>query len=305
MTAQVQITEKTEDPVVLTKIEVLSGPDKTEYSKGEAFDPEGLVILASYSDGSTSEVEGKDCEISGYDPDKIGEQTVEVSYGGMTAMVTVTVKAEPTEEPTTTPEPTEEPTTTPEPTEEPTTTPEPTEEPTTTPEPTEEPTTTPEPTEEPTGEPTQEPTGEPTQEPSGEPTQTPGDDQKPSVTGKPSGTPGQGGGSSAQTGDESMAGGLRGSSGSCLRRHGNPSEKEKNREIKDFKTDGGTREKAGEAIGFLAKKFDRKSSFSAALTVSFLVKEGSYLPLPCRFFTAVESMSLIRFSWLTSEAPGS
>ena len=195
VTAQVQITEKTEDPVVLTKIEVLSGPDKTEYSKGEAFDPEGLVILASYSDGSTSKVEGKDCEISGYDPDKIGEQTVEVSYGGMTAMVTVTVKAEPTEEPTTTPEPTEEPTTTPEPTEEPTTTPEPTEEPT----------ITPEPTEEPTGEPTQEPTGEPTQEPSGEPTQIPGDDQKPSVTGKPSGTPGQGGGSSAQTGDESMA----------------------------------------------------------------------------------------------------
>ena len=202
VTAQVQITEKTEDPVVLTKIEVLSGPDKTEYSKGEAFDPEGLVILASYSDGSTSEVEGKDCEISGYDPDKIGEQTVEVSYGGMTAMVTVTVKAEPTEEPTTTPEPTEEPTTTPEPTEEPTTTPEPTEEPTTTPEPTEEPTTTPEPTEEPTGEPTQEPTEEPTGEPTQKPSGTPSD---PTGTAKPSGTPGQGGGSSAQTGDESMA----------------------------------------------------------------------------------------------------
>ena len=41
---------------ILTSIEIITPPDKTEYEVGESFDPTGMVVRAAYSDGSYKEV---------------------------------------------------------------------------------------------------------------------------------------------------------------------------------------------------------------------------------------------------------
>ncbi|WP_052460232.1 GH92 family glycosyl hydrolase [Tessaracoccus massiliensis] len=138
----------------LTGIEV-TPPTKVDYLAGEELDLTGLLVTGTLSDGSTEPLELDDVEISGYDPDTVGEQTVTVTYTvgeeTFTDTFTVTVR-----EPD--PEPTEEPTV------------DPTDEPTVEP--------TDEPTDEPTVEPTEEPTVEPTEEPTVEPT-TPAPTKKP------------------------------------------------------------------------------------------------------------------------------
>ena len=75
---------------VLTGIEVATDPDKTAYVSGEKFDPTGMVVMANY--------EGLDPEpITDYtysDDDLVAGQTsVEISYGGKTATVAITVTA--------------------------------------------------------------------------------------------------------------------------------------------------------------------------------------------------------------------
>lgn len=78
---------------VLDRIE-LSGPDKTEYKQGEELDLEGLIVTAVYTDGTSETRENvpvNDCRISGYDPDKPGEQTITVWYGEKSATFTVNV----------------------------------------------------------------------------------------------------------------------------------------------------------------------------------------------------------------------
>lgn len=70
---------------VLDRIE-LSGLDnvKTEYKQGEDLDLTGLIVTAIYTDGTeeTKDVlEEGEYKISGYDPDKLGRQTVTVWYG--------------------------------------------------------------------------------------------------------------------------------------------------------------------------------------------------------------------------------
>ena len=81
-TASVNVTvsEKAEEPAVLTGIEITTQPSKTEYEVGDAFEPEGMVVTASYDKKDPQAV----------DPDKLtftpevfseaGEQTVTVSY---------------------------------------------------------------------------------------------------------------------------------------------------------------------------------------------------------------------------------
>ena len=81
-TASVNVTvsEKVEEPAVLTGIEITTQPSKTEYEVGDAFEPEGMVVTASYDKKDPQAV----------DPDKLtftpevfseaGEQTVTVSY---------------------------------------------------------------------------------------------------------------------------------------------------------------------------------------------------------------------------------
>ena len=61
----------------LTKIEITTNPTKTEYVKNSTFDPTGMVVTATFTNGSTAEV-------TEYTVDKttlaLGDTTVTVSY---------------------------------------------------------------------------------------------------------------------------------------------------------------------------------------------------------------------------------
>ena len=82
---------------VLTGIEVTTNPTKVEYTEGDDFDPAGMVVTATYSDGTTKAV--TDYTIEGGEEMAAGEKTVTISYtdGEVTKTVTltVTVKAAP------------------------------------------------------------------------------------------------------------------------------------------------------------------------------------------------------------------
>ncbi|MDR1127667.1 MAG: bacterial Ig-like domain-containing protein, partial [Treponema sp.] len=60
------------------------------YTQGEALNLSGLVVTGTYSDGTTKTEYWYD--ISGYDADTLGQQTVTVTVGDKTATFTVTVK---------------------------------------------------------------------------------------------------------------------------------------------------------------------------------------------------------------------
>lgn len=68
----------------------VSGPTKTIYKIGEPFDETGLVVTATYSDGSSAAVTGY--SLSGFDSTTTGVKTINVSFGGKTASFTVTVQ---------------------------------------------------------------------------------------------------------------------------------------------------------------------------------------------------------------------
>ena len=77
-----------------TNIEIVGTPNKTEYVKGETFDPTGLTVKVSYSDGSTQSFSGNDLAnfqwLDGTTGEAIlseGTTTVTCKYGLMTATV--------------------------------------------------------------------------------------------------------------------------------------------------------------------------------------------------------------------------
>lgn len=82
-TTSIQVTVKN---ATLEKIEVTTPPNKTAYSVGAAFDPTGMVVTATYSDGSTKAITGYT-----YSPETFsaGDKTVTITYGGKTAVVDV------------------------------------------------------------------------------------------------------------------------------------------------------------------------------------------------------------------------
>ena len=81
--------------VSLTSIAVTTAPTTVEYTVGDTFTSEGLVVTATYSDGSTEAVTGY--TLSEVDMTTAGEKEVTVTYEGMTASFKITVKsAEPT-----------------------------------------------------------------------------------------------------------------------------------------------------------------------------------------------------------------
>ena len=78
--------DDTPDPtpaVTLVKIDVV-GLDKVNYVKGEALDLSGVTVFFHYSDGSVVEAKAEEFSVSGYDPNKLGQQTITVTAGGMT-----------------------------------------------------------------------------------------------------------------------------------------------------------------------------------------------------------------------------
>ncbi len=84
------ITYGREMPKVIS-IAISSLPDKFVYLYGESFSLEGLVITATYADGSTAEI--TDYSVLGFAPYKLGRQTVTVSYLQFTAQFEVYVSA--------------------------------------------------------------------------------------------------------------------------------------------------------------------------------------------------------------------
>lgn len=93
-------TEDKPDPVTLESIKVAKDP-KLEYWAGQSFDPAGMEITATYSNGTTRTL--KDIEKNGdqgvsWTPDGAlaeGSHEITITYGGKTTTVSVTVK-EPT-----------------------------------------------------------------------------------------------------------------------------------------------------------------------------------------------------------------
>lgn len=76
-------------PATLESI-TLSGTYPTEFTQGDDFSSEGIVVTANYDDKTTKNVTDE-VEFSGYDMTVAGEQTVIVSYEGKSATYTITV----------------------------------------------------------------------------------------------------------------------------------------------------------------------------------------------------------------------
>jgi len=78
-----------EDPTV-ESIAITKNPDKMEYAVGEKFDPTGMIVTATYSDGTKKEVTGY--TVSGAFSDDgafktLGPNGVTISFGGKNAFV--------------------------------------------------------------------------------------------------------------------------------------------------------------------------------------------------------------------------
>ena len=73
-------------------IAVTTSPYKNIYTKGERFDPEDGEITVKYINGDKEIVELSKAEISGYDRNKVGTQTLTVSYLGMETTFEIVVK---------------------------------------------------------------------------------------------------------------------------------------------------------------------------------------------------------------------
>ena len=74
------------------EVKVTSAPKRTTYTIGDEFDPTGLVITATLSDGTVMTVEGEKLQYE-YDFSEAGKKLVTIHFGGKTATVEVTVKA--------------------------------------------------------------------------------------------------------------------------------------------------------------------------------------------------------------------
>lgn len=72
-----------------TGIEIKTLPGRVNYPLGADFSNEGMWVVCSYSIGPAERI--TDYEVSGYDPNKLGEQTLTVTYKGFTDTFTVTV----------------------------------------------------------------------------------------------------------------------------------------------------------------------------------------------------------------------
>jgi hypothetical protein len=70
----------------------LTPPAKTLFGQGEDFSYQGLRVVGSTKKGETKDLSGDSrLRVSGYDPGRIGEQTITVDYRGVIATYAVTV----------------------------------------------------------------------------------------------------------------------------------------------------------------------------------------------------------------------
>jgi hypothetical protein len=82
----------TVNPAVLQSIAVTTPPAKIVYVKGEALDISGLVVTGTYSDKTTKPETVTLSDISGYNANTLGTQTLTVTVGGKTDTFAVTIK---------------------------------------------------------------------------------------------------------------------------------------------------------------------------------------------------------------------
>lgn len=75
----------------LTGITVTVLPTKTEYHINGEFDPTGITVSASTSDGNTVTLNPDQLTYSGFDSSSPGNKTITASYNGMTATFDVTI----------------------------------------------------------------------------------------------------------------------------------------------------------------------------------------------------------------------
>lgn len=79
------------------KCEMTVLPDQLEYSVGERLNVSGGVLSVTYEDGIKSETALDESMVSGYDAEKLGEQTVLVNYANGETAFNVSVKEIPAE----------------------------------------------------------------------------------------------------------------------------------------------------------------------------------------------------------------
>ena len=109
-TLEIGIEVKADTPVepekpTVEKVEIKANPAKTEYKAGETFDPTGMSLTVTMSDGTTKVVAygpetAKDFSFNPSLNTKLTADTkkVTVTYGGQSADVAVSVKADPSED---------------------------------------------------------------------------------------------------------------------------------------------------------------------------------------------------------------
>lgn len=88
----VYTAQYTATKIVVTSISITVRPTKLNYTAGELLDLGGMKVTVSYNYGQP-ELITSGWEVSGYQPNVTGTQTVTVSYGGKTATFQVTVKS--------------------------------------------------------------------------------------------------------------------------------------------------------------------------------------------------------------------
>jgi hypothetical protein len=92
-TATFTVTVSAAGAATLQSIAITSQPTKTDYMVGESLDLTGLVVTGTYLDG-TSQVETVGASnVSGYNADTAGTQTLTVTVNDKTATFSVTVTA--------------------------------------------------------------------------------------------------------------------------------------------------------------------------------------------------------------------
>jgi len=83
---EVKVVEKPAQSIAVTTL------PKVLYVEGDAFTAEGGIITITYDGGSKGESNLTNAKLSGFDPNKIGEQTIKVEYLGCETSYKVTVK---------------------------------------------------------------------------------------------------------------------------------------------------------------------------------------------------------------------
>ena len=84
--------ENPQSPIQMVSLNLITySKFKTSYLWKEELDLTGLKVVVVYSDDTEKTIPVSDCEISGFNSLKMGEQTVTVKYKGLSAHFKVTV----------------------------------------------------------------------------------------------------------------------------------------------------------------------------------------------------------------------